>query len=135
MCNLIDSANETLILDILSVADSFEEALKLEVTEENLEAVKEGNRKIYKQLMSILEKNGLTPIEAFGKKFDPFEHEAIVRLDSDEDEDVIVEEVQKGYKLNSKVIRPAKVCVSKGTSEEENKTVENQNNENEDNDN
>jgi molecular chaperone GrpE len=118
MCYMIDSANEALILDLLSVTDSFEEALKLEVNEENLEAVREGNRKIYKQLMSVLEKNGLTPIEALGRNFDPFEHEAIIRVDSDEAEDKIVEEVQKGYKLNSKVIRPSKVCVSRGKFED-----------------
>lgn len=117
--SIVEFANEALIKDLLQVIDSFEEAMKVEVRDENAGAVKDGMEKIYRQLMSILEKNGLTSIQATGKNFDPFEHEAIVRVESEEPEDVVVEEFQRGYKLNSKVIRPVKVSVSKGKFEDE----------------
>ena len=66
---------------------------------------------IYSELYSILEKKGLTQIEAKGK-FDPNYHEALIKEAGKED-GIILEELQKGYKLNDKIIRTAKVKVSK----------------------
>ncbi|HDI72788.1 MAG: nucleotide exchange factor GrpE [Candidatus Altiarchaeales archaeon] len=105
-------ANEKLITQLLEVIDNFERALP-ELEKNDPESAR-GIEMIYKQLMQILEKAGLRRIEAIGKKFDPYYHEAFLREKSDEPEGTILEELQKGYMLNLKVIRHSKVKVSKG---------------------
>jgi len=62
----------------------------------------------------VLEKHGLKPIKAVGEKFDPYLHEAMMQeVDDDHEEDTVLEEIQRGYTLNMKVIRCSKVKVSK----------------------
>ncbi len=72
----------------------------------------EGINVMLKQLDKTLEELGVKKIEALGKKFDPFRHEAVRHVEGEED-DVVVEEVQSGFELNGKVIRPSQVVVSK----------------------
>lgn len=96
-------ANEDLIIELLNVLDNFELSLK--------HCKDKGIGIIYSQLKSILEKNGLKEISAKGK-FDPKLHEVLVQEKGKED-DVIIEELQKGYILNDKVIKPSKVKISK----------------------
>ncbi|MDI9596682.1 MAG: nucleotide exchange factor GrpE, partial [Atribacterota bacterium] len=84
----------------------------------NIESVKEGIEGILKELHKILEKEGLKPINAVGEKFDPYCHEAIMQVESDKfPEDIVTEEITKGYYLKSNVIRPSVVKVSKGKKE------------------
>ena len=92
--------------DFLAIADSLALALKLQGNN--------GLREIYSQLLEILRQHGVTPLEAQGKKFNPLEHEAIERVEvSDEDKDeMVVEEMSRGWKIGEKVLRPAKVKVS-----------------------
>jgi molecular chaperone GrpE len=97
-------ANQGLILEILMVLDSFEEALK----HEKNEAIEQ----LYNQLKNILKNQGLEEIKAIGEKFNPEFHESVGEVKGKKP-GLIVKEVQKGYKLNNKVIRPSRVKISK----------------------
>jgi molecular chaperone GrpE len=97
-------ASEKLICKLLTIVDSLEQASKHD----------KGGKVLYQQLLNILESEGLVAIEALGMKFDPYIHEALFQIESENmDEDIIVQEIQKGYMLNSRVIRFSKVAVSK----------------------
>ena len=99
----IKNANEDLITKLLEILDSFELALKH--TEDK------GIKLIYSELYSLLQKEGLKSIEAKGK-FDPNIHEALIQEEGESDGEII-EELQKGYKLNDKLIRASKVKITK----------------------
>ncbi|MEM2536489.1 MAG: nucleotide exchange factor GrpE, partial [Candidatus Hadarchaeales archaeon] len=74
----------------------------------------EGVEMIYKQLLKVLEEEGLEPIQAVGKKFDPFLHEAVDRVEvPGMEEGTVVEELQRGYRFRSKILRASKVRVTK----------------------
>lgn len=106
----VKSACSGIIAELLPVLDNFEVALKNAAG--NNEFV-DGIKMIYSQLFSILEKNGLKQIEAEGKKFNPYVHEALMQEESDKDEGTIIEEFQKGYMLGDAVLRHSKVKVSR----------------------
>lgn len=104
-------ASHELILKILTIVDSFELALKH--TEKKEDFVK-GIELIYSQLYSLLEKEGLKKIDALNRKFDANYHEVLLtEVDETKDEDTVIEELQKGYMINSKVLRYTKVKISK----------------------
>ncbi len=106
-------ANEMIIMQMLPVLDSMELALKH--TPHNLKDndwVK-GILSVKGQLEGIFKMYGLSEIKSVGKNFDPNLHEAVAQEDSEKDEDIILEELQKGYMLKDKVLRPAKVKVSR----------------------
>lgn len=113
---IIENASEGLIKEILPIIDDFERALQNmeNQTEETIKNTQEGMNLIYKKLVSALEKKGLKPINAKGKKFDENLHEAVSQIpaQNQEDKGKVFEEVQKGYYLNNKVIRYSKVVVS-----------------------
>jgi molecular chaperone GrpE len=110
-------ANLELILNLLPVLDDFERAFST-IPEEYCQAGwVEGARLVERKLRSVLEAQGVSPIEAMGEPFDPSLHEA-VRQACGED-GVVVGEVEKGYKLHDKVIRPTKVVVGNGDIPEE----------------
>jgi molecular chaperone GrpE len=97
-------ANQSLITEILMVLDSFEQSLKHKKDD--------GLLQIYNQLKNTLKNNGLEEIKAIGEKFNPEFHESIGEVKGKKP-GFIVEEVQKGYKLNNKVIRPSRVKINK----------------------
>jgi molecular chaperone GrpE len=100
---------------VLPILDDFERAISA-VPDEAVDANwVEGVRMIEKKLRGILESEGLSCIEAVGEPFDPYQHEA-VRQESGE-EGVVLDEVQKGYKFNDKVIRASQVVVGSGETE------------------
>jgi molecular chaperone GrpE len=101
-------ANERLIHDLLVVLDDFERALPSLETEKN----KEGMQMVYKKLIKILSEYGLEPIECVGRKFDPNSHEALCREPCGQETNTILEDLGKGYRLKSKVIRPSKVKIA-----------------------
>ena len=103
-------ANEKIMSDLLSVLDNFERALDSECKDD---AYAEGMKMIFKQLTDILTASGLEEIDAVGQDFDPNYHHAVL-TDSNPDFDSgkVTEVLQKGYKLNSKVIRPSMVKVN-----------------------
>ncbi len=111
---IIALANERLIHDLLVILDDFERALPAIEQEKN----KEGIQMLYKKLAKILADYGLEPIECVGKKFDPNFHEALCRELCDEKTDTILEDLGKGYRLKSRVIRPSKVKIAEQISGE-----------------
>ena len=117
--DIIKYAKEDLILKLLHVLDNFERAMDAITKTDNVKDVQIGIDLIFNQLNKILENEGLKAIEAKGKKFNPNEHEAILFEDSDEEEHKILQEIEKGYMLKDKLIRPAKVKVSKGGNKNE----------------
>lgn len=110
----MQTASKDVILNVLPVIDDMERALKSMETSETMpkEAV-EGMNLIYKKLYSVLEKNGLKPMNAQGQNFDPELHEAITQFAAPTPDMVgkVIDEVEKGYLLHDKVIRFAKVVV------------------------
>lgn len=105
-------ANERIVGDLLPVLDNFERALDTET--EDTEAYAKGMQLIFEQLKTALEKAGLKEIEALGQDFDPNVHNAVMTDNTDEYEnDKISKVLQKGYKLNDKVVRPSMVAVNK----------------------
>ncbi|MGN0713294.1 MAG: nucleotide exchange factor GrpE [Anaerovoracaceae bacterium] len=103
-------ANEKIISELLNVIDNFERALLHGAAGDSFA---EGMNMIFKQLQGVLEKAGVKEIEALGLDFDPNFHNAVMTEDSTEYESGKVTEVlQKGYTLNSKVIRPSMVKVA-----------------------
>ena len=112
--NRIQNANERLITEMLPVLDDFERSLNHAREAENTDLLVEGFELIYKKLSSIMEKEGLKPIEAIGREFDPDKHDALMQMESDShDSGTILEEHLKGYNLNDKVIRHSQVLVAK----------------------
>ncbi len=97
-------ASEKLIAKLLPVLDSLDQAAKHD----------EGTKVLYAQLLGILSAEGLTAIDAVGKKFDPYQHEALFQVETgDLEEGTVAEEIQKGYLFNSRVVRFSKVAVAK----------------------
>ncbi|MFC2011254.1 nucleotide exchange factor GrpE [Chloroflexota bacterium] len=110
-------ANSVLMLNLLPILDDLERALNSIPPELVESSWLEGIKLIERKMKSSLEVQGLTPIEAVGEPFDPYLHEA-VRQDKGKEE-IVIEEVQKGYKFHDKVIRPSRVVVGNGEDEEE----------------
>ena len=107
-------AIEDLVIRLLPVLDNFERAIKTAEEIKDYDALHGGVILILRQLRDILTKEGVTPIEAQGKLFDPNFHEAVMRVDTDEYPDgMIIEEFQAGYTLGDKVIRPSMVKVAR----------------------
>jgi molecular chaperone GrpE len=107
-------ANTTLITRLLPVLDDFERAFQ--TIPDNLRALTwvDGIVLIARKMAAILEAEGLKPIEALNQPFDPRLHEAVIHEETDQHEDgIVIAELQKGYKLNDRVIRPTLVKVAK----------------------
>jgi molecular chaperone GrpE len=108
-------ANEGIILELLNILDDLERTVELaESKHQDLSAFLKGVEMILAHLYEMLKEYGLKPIQAQGKLFDPHYHEAMMQAENkDLPEHTIVEELQKGYMLNERVIRTSKVKVSK----------------------
>lgn len=107
-------ANEGIVISLLNILDDLERTVQLaEDKHQDLEAFLKGVEMILAHLYEMLKEHGVSPIEAKGKVFDPAYHEALMQIESDAPENTIVEELQKGYLLNDRVIRTSKVKVSK----------------------
>lgn len=105
--------------EVLPVLDAIERALaSLESSEQQAPAEAVGSYRagfelIYRQLQAALAKFGVTPIKAVGERFDPYYHEALARIESaEQEENLVLEEVQKGYMHRDRVLRPAQVKVA-----------------------
>ena len=107
---------EKIIKTLLPALDNFEHTLQNTDSVENADVFVKGIRIIYDQMLDILKSHGVEQIKAPGEKFDPALHEAMMQKTEPEEEDnIVLEEFQKGYKLNGRVIRPSKVVVNKLT--------------------
>ena len=104
------------LTEILPVVDNFERARQqLDPQGEEAQALHRSYQGLYKQLVDVLKQLGVAPMRVVGQEFDPNLHEAVLREPSDEHpEDVVVEELQRGYHLSGKVLRHALVKVSMG---------------------
>jgi len=110
----IKFANEDLLSEILYIVDNFDRASEHMNNTEKVESILEGIKMIKKQFHLFLERNGVKKIKALGERFDSLLHEAIEHIETEEAKDgIIVEEVQPGYLLNGKLLRPAVVKVGK----------------------
>ena len=111
--DLIKNAGERIITDFLPIVDNFERALESMKTAEDVDAVRQGVELIYNQVMSMMKANGVAVIETKDTPFDTEYHEAITTIPAPTPElkDKIVDCTTKGYTMNEKVIRHAKVVV------------------------
>jgi len=112
--SIVTLANANLITDLLVILDDFERSLPSLENEKN----REGVRMVYQKMLKILAEYGLEPIACMGKKFDPQLHYVLCKEQCAEEPGTIVEEIGKGYRLKSKVIRPSKVMVAGNESTE-----------------
>ncbi len=112
--DLIKYGNETLTKQLLPVADNLEKALDHSEDENSIEALREGVDLTLKGLMNVLEKAGVEVVEAVGAPFDPNFHEAVSEQEDDRAAPgTVLKELQKGYLLNQRLIRPAMVIINK----------------------
>ena len=112
---LIQSASESVIKDLLNVVDDYQRALDdIEKQDDVPEETKKGMLLVYNKLIGVLTQRGLKPIEAIGEKFDEELHEAITQFPAQEEDQkgTVIDEIAKGYYLYDKVIRYSKVVVA-----------------------
>lgn len=106
-------ASMHLVEQLLPVLDNFERALAAAEGNKDAEAMHKGVEMIYRQFFQVLEQEGLKPIPAVGEPFNPEIHQAVMQVESEEHgEGIVVEELQKGYFIKDKVLRPTMVKVS-----------------------
>jgi molecular chaperone GrpE len=110
---------ELIIKTLLPALDNFEHTLANAQLGDNADAFVKGVRIIYDQMLDILKSHGVEQIKALGEKFDPAQHEAMMqRAEAEMADGVVLEEFQKGFKLNGRIIRPSKVIVNKLAAEQ-----------------
>jgi len=110
---LLQFAQEITVVKMLPTLESLEQALRGAPQDEKFQSWSEGVLKIVQQLEKVLLEMGIEKIKTVGEKFDFQHHEAVEMVDGEGESGKIIEEVQAGYKLNNRVIRPAKVKVIK----------------------
>ena len=114
---LIKFANESLIKQLLPVVDSLEKAITHSQDKDSIQTIREGVDLTLKGLMDILQKAGVETVEAVGEQFDPNFHEAVSEMaDEGIKPGTVIKDLQKGYILNQRLIRPSMVIVSKKTA-------------------
>ncbi len=118
--DIIKYGKEEVIKDVLPFMDSLDRALE-HADNSDAQAFKEGIQLIQEQLLCCLKKHGVEKIDSVGLDFDPNFHEAMMQVESEEHaQNKVVNEIQKGYLLNGRLLRPSKVCVCKKINKENN---------------
>jgi molecular chaperone GrpE len=118
--DVVRTANDRLLCQILDVTDNFERALQHAGDGSDAVAQRKGMELIYNQLMDVLRQYQLEPIPALGQPFDTNLHEALLHVESDTyDDGIVSQEIVRGYRIGDRVIRFAKVGVSKGKPKSE----------------
>ena len=113
----VQFANERLLKELVEIDDNMNRALNTPNT--SLEGLKEGVEMIQKQFATFLKNQKVEPVEAIGKPFDPSLHEVMTQLESEEhEENTVIQEYSTGYTLNGRILRSAKVVISKKPTEE-----------------
>lgn len=112
---LIRNASEDIIRELLVILDDFDRAKKLSETQDKEDIFPEGMKLVHHKLLGILQSKGLEAMESDGQKFDAEFHEAITEIQSPDDskKGLVLDTIEKGYLLNKKIIRFAKVVVAK----------------------
>jgi molecular chaperone GrpE len=117
--NIIKYATESLVEDLLPVLDDFERSVKHSKEGTDYDALVKGVELIYQKLLKVLDAHNVKPFETVGKEFNVDYHDAIMQMPrADVPLHTVIEEVEKGYMMNDKVIRHAKVVVSSASAEE-----------------
>ncbi len=115
-------ALERFVSDLVPVLDSMEQGLAIDVQDEAARAMRDGLELTMKLLLEAMEKHGVERVDPQGKPFNPDHHEAMSMVESDEvDPHHVLQVFQKGYLLNGRVVRPARVVVAKAASKAEEK--------------
>ncbi len=128
---LLKYANTDLMSEVLTVIDHLELALQHSTDKESSDSLAEGVKLTLKELITALEKHGLTKIDALGKPFDPAIHHAMSQIETeDAEENTVVKEFRKGYMLKERVLRAPLVGVAKKQSQPEDRTVSTEENNN-----
>lgn len=111
---LIQTAGKDVITDLLDVLDDSERAKEQMAKTDDIAQIREGVQLVFNKFRNVLAARGLKPMEAVGTAFNPDLHDAVTEIDAGEDmKGKVVAEVQKGYYLNDKIIRHAKVVVGR----------------------
>ena len=114
---MLGLANEILLAKVVALADDFDRAIEHVPAEARETAWLEGIAAIDRKLRALLESEGVTPIEALGRPFNPAVHEALSHVPgSGRPEDEVVAELRRGYRIRDRVLRPALVAVSDGSA-------------------
>ncbi|WP_414674143.1 nucleotide exchange factor GrpE [Lysinibacillus endophyticus] len=104
---------QKLLTDLLPVIDNFERALQVEVSSDDAQALYKGIEMVYKTFIEATKQEGLEVIPAEGQVFDPTVHQAVMQeADSEKESGIVLRELQKGYKLKDRVLRPSMVSVN-----------------------
>ena len=108
-------ASETVVRDLLPIVDSLDQALVAVDKSADPQAVAKGVRLIHQQLLGLLNREEVKRIPTVGKPFDPHQHEAVAQVDPGDgtEDETVIEEIQVGYTMHGKVIRPAMVKIAK----------------------
>ena len=108
----IKYANERLLVEILPIVDNLDRAMASLSEGHDPEKVKKGLKLAQEEIHQILEAHGVKTVQALGEPFDPERHEAVATVESDQEEGTVVDEVQRGYALNGRLIRPSRVRIA-----------------------
>lgn len=112
--DLLQTAGKDIIVSLLDVMDDVERAERQMQASDDIEQIKQGNTLVFSKFKNILQNKGLAPMESLHTDFDVEKHEAITEIEAPESrKGTVVDELQKGYYLNDKLIRFAKVVVGK----------------------
>jgi len=109
---------ESVMTELLPILDNFERALQAAEATRELEPLIEGVRMTERQVKAVLARYDIHPITAIGQPFDPNLHEAIQRVETTDYEDgIVIDEVERGYRMGERILRPSRVIVAKSPSE------------------
>lgn len=116
---------ESVMTELLPILDNFERALQAAEATRELEPLIEGVRMTERQIKAVLARYDIHPIVALGQPFDPNLHEAIQRVETVDHEDgIVIDEVERGYRLGERVLRPSRVIVAKRPQEPPNQGLD-----------
>jgi molecular chaperone GrpE len=120
--DLIKYSSSSFAREVLNLADNLERAFGLfkenpKTKSEEFKDIILGIELIEKELINSLDKNGVKSFESLGKKFDPNFHQALNEVESEQEAGTVINEIQKGYMLNDRLLRPALVSISKKKTE------------------
>ena len=111
---------EDVLLNIISLCDTLAQAESSSQQAKDVDSIRKGLKMVKEQFEKFLNENGLVPLKSKGEKLDPERHEALARVENDEmEEGTVIDEIQRGYTLNGRVVRPARVTVATKPSDKE----------------
>jgi len=120
--DVMQFGNESLLRAVLPILDNLERAIDHGKKMNENGTLLQGVEIILRQFLAILERFGVKPVAAMGESFDPEKHEAVSQAESDQEPDRVISELEKGYLIHERLLRPAKVLVSKALPEKKTET-------------